>query len=215
MALTKLKEKVREISRTERHTAERLLRELEAKIARLSETFYDIGDVLVQIFDGHHYRGLGDESFRTLLERTRVLSLSQAKKLMEVRRKFGRRQALRLGAEKAYALARYTAHTNAADSPEELIEAGFPIGGRRLPIDTVSVRAIQRATKTAVARHGDSASERERRDAERARRSAERTLRNRGVEGADVQVVRRRGRFVVVMLIPAPRVAAALGRTPR
>ena len=211
MAHGRVRTSVEVISKTKKQKAERILRELERKVRSLAETFYEIGDLLVQVHDGGLYRALGYVSFVAFIEATGILAPTQAKKLMEVRRKFGRQSALSLGPEKAYAIARYTAHTKVADTPEELLEAGFPVAGRRVSMEEVSVRAIQRATRTVLARQGGSVAERERRDAERARRRAEETLRHRGIEGAEVQVRRRRGRYAIVLVIAAGRIGDALG----
>ena len=63
MAHGRVRTSVEVISKTKKQKAERILRELERKVRSLAETFYEIGDLLVQVHDGGLYRALGYVSF--------------------------------------------------------------------------------------------------------------------------------------------------------
>lgn len=199
------------LARTARATAEALLVRIAKQKVRATEAFYDIGGALRQLLDQKLYAALGFTSFEELLAERDVMEVSQAKKLIEVDRKFSRDRALLVGPEKAYALARYAARTKTDDAPEDFIEKGFPIGGRRKPVGEVSVRAVLEATRTAVARQKGSRgeSERARKDAETELRWVKKVLHEHDVEG-QVGLTFRRGSWHLRIEVPAARARSVL-----
>jgi len=199
------------LSKTARARAEVLLGRIEQEKLRATQAFYDIGGALRQLLEEKLYAALGHASFEELLDARNVIDVSQAKKLIEVHRKFSREHALGLGAEKAYALARYAARTKAEDTPEDFVAKGFPIGGKRRPVSEVSVRAVLEATRTAVARQTGSrgASERARKDAETEVLFAKKLLHQHDVEGT-VALAFRRGSWHLRLEVPAHRARAIL-----
>lgn len=176
------------VSKSAQRRAEGLLVLIERKKGEAARAFYEIGAALDEIVSKKLYGVLAYASFEKLLDDREIMAASQAFKLIEVSRKFSRDQALRLGPEKAYALARYVARTRENDNPGELLAEGFPIGGRRRSLDDVTAGQIQEATRTAVRRqkgeHG--ASERAHRDAMSVERRVRAALRHRA--NADVTV---------------------------
>ena len=142
-----------------------------------------------------------------------VMSAAQARKLIEVVRRFDRAMAERLGAEKAYALARYVTRTKQDDDVAELVLEGFPLGGRRKPIDHVTVREITHATQLAVLKqrgqHGES--ERARQTAEGTARRVQAKLRKKTDDQATTALVFRRGSWWLRVLVPAEMADGALG----
>ena len=199
------------LAKTAKATAEALLARIDKQKIRATEAFYDIGGALRQLLEQKLYGARGFASFEDLLAERDVMDATQAKKLIEVHRKFSRDRALAVGPEKAYALARYAARTKADDAPEDFIDKGFPIGGRRKPVAEVSVRAVLEATRTAVARQKGSRgeSERARKDAETELRFVKSLLHQHEVEGL-VGLTFRRGSWHLRIEIPAARTRALL-----
>jgi hypothetical protein len=192
--------------------AEALVDHVVEKKQEMAILFYEIGDALLTLLDDKLYASLGYDSFDALVEDRGLMGLTQAKKLIEVRRTFGRAQALTLGPEKAYALARYAARTKKVDDASDFVARGFPIGGRRRPVEDVSIREIRLATRVAVSRqsgeHG--ANERARLDAESELRVVKSGLRDRGIDGATATLVFRHGMWSVALVIPAHKARSAL-----
>lgn len=106
---------------------------------------------------------------------------------------------------------RYAARTKADDAPEDFVDKGFPIAGRRKPVSEVSVRAVLEATRTAVARQKGSRgeSERARKDAESELRFVKKVLHEHEVQGL-VSLSFRRGSWHLRIEIPAARARAVL-----
>ncbi|MEO6572408.1 MAG: hypothetical protein ABIP89_01120 [Polyangiaceae bacterium] len=204
--------KTRALATKTKARAEALVEHVVEKKQEMAILFYEIGDALHTLLEDKLYASLGYDSFDALVEDRALMSLTQAKKLIEVRRTFGRAQALTLGPEKAYALARYAARTKKADEAAELVERGFPIGGKRRPVEDVSIREIQMATRVAVSRqsgeHG--ANERARHDAEGELRAVKAGLKDRGIEGATAGLVFRHGSWSVTLVVPAHKARSAL-----
>jgi len=111
--------------------------------------FYEAGAALREILESELYRALGAESFDGLLETRRVVGRTQAFKLIEIARAFTAEQAVKLGMEKAYALARYTKATPEDDDPGAIASSG-KLGARKLA--TLGRRAIDEAAKAARSR---------------------------------------------------------------
>jgi hypothetical protein len=195
----------------------RQARELVASIKErkisAARSFYEIGSALLELEQKRLWAVLGHDSLMKLVEAEALMSASQARKLMEVTRRYSRENATALGPDLAYAVARHVERTKAKDSVADILARGFPVNGRRKPIGEVSVREVLRATRSAVekqqGRHGESA--RARRDAEAAARTARRTLSGRGLRDADVRLEFAGGQWLLVVRLPAARTGTLLG----
>jgi hypothetical protein len=203
---------VQELTKAARANAEALIDRVERLKAGVAQAFYEIGRCLGELLDKKLHLSLGFISFETMLEGRGLMSGMQAYKLIEVSRQFSKRDAARLGPEKAYALVRHVARTKQKDDAAEYLLEGFPIGGRRRPIDEVTVRDILAATRTAVSRqHGERGeSERARKDAESIRRKVHAALVKRVGDRAEVKVYFRRGGWRLVVELPAELAESAL-----
>jgi hypothetical protein len=185
--------------------AESLLQSIENRKREIGRAFYDLGTALRELHEKKLYGSLGYDSFDAMLQSRGVMSPAQARKLVEVVRSFERDTAERLGAEKAYALARYVARTKQDDDVDELVAEGFPLGGRRKSIDAVTVRQIAHATQVAVLKqkgeYGENARAKER--AETIARRLSGKLHKKTDGAADVVVVYRHGSWWIKLQIPA------------
>ena len=200
------------LAKDARVRADFLLAIIDRKKAQVARAFYDLGSALRELNDKKLYGILGYPTFDAMLADREVMSAAQARKLIEVVRRFDREMAQRLGAEKAYALARYVTRTKQDDDVAEFVAEGFPLGGRRKSIDEVSVRQITHATQLAVLKqkgqHGEN--ERARQAAESAARKVQASLRKKTDEQATAAVVYRRGSWWLRVLVPAEMAEAAL-----
>jgi hypothetical protein len=200
------------LAKSSRAHAEQLVSEVARLKMIIASSFYEMGSALGEILDQKLYGVLGYKSFEELLEERELLSARQARKFIDVSKAFERAPAVQIGPEKAYALIRYCARTEKNDDPGALVKQGFPVAGRRKPIDVVTVRDIEAATRTAVHRHGSTAdtSERARRDVEAERRAIVVALHKRGA--ADVVVTTKlvRSSWKIVVELPAERARAVL-----
>jgi len=193
------------LAKNARARAESLVRQIETSRAHITRAFYDIGRALREINDKKLFASLGYENLDALLEDRGLMTPQYARRLIEVVRSFDAEQARRLGPEKAYALARYTARTKLADDPAEYIAEGFPVGGKRRPIDDVTVRDIHTATRLALLRQhgGHSENERARRDAESSARTLQGRLHARTSGQGEVRHVFRKGSWWLEIVLPA------------
>lgn len=204
---------VQGLAKASRISAEELITRIERGKVGVAQAFHDIGRCLRELLDKKLYAALGFASFEAMLEGRALMGPTQAAKLIEVSSLFSKRDAVRLGPEKAYALARHVVRTKQKDDPAEYLLAGFPVGGRRRPIDEVTVREIFDATRTAVSRqHGERGeSERAKRDAESIRRKVHAALSKRSGREVDVRVHFRRGGWRLVVELPVELAESALG----
>ncbi len=193
-------------------SADALVARVEALKLGVAQSFHEMGRCLGEILERKLHLSLGYTSFEEMLAARGLMSPMQASKLIEVSRQFSKRDAVRLGPEKAYALVRHVARTKQKDDPAEYLVEGFPVGGRRRPIDEVTVREIVDATRTAVSRqHGEHGeSERARRDAESTHKKVRAALTKRTGGEAEVSVHFRHGAWRVVVDLPAELAESAL-----
>jgi hypothetical protein len=190
------------IAAADRKRAEALLLLIERRKARIAEDFYDLGEALKEIQHRKLHLALGHASFADLLRARGIMGLSQAKKLIEVVSTLPRDQALKLGAEKAYALARYTAATPELDTPQSLLDQGAKIGGK--PIAEISVRDLAVATGKVRAKTGKATPKSDgEREAEQAARKVQAWLRKGGAKGATAEAQKVKGAWWVRLELPA------------
>ncbi len=200
------------LAKSSRVRANELLSFVERRKREITRAFYELGVALRELHEKKLYGSLGYASFDAMLADREVMSGFQARKLIEVVRTFDRDVATRIGAEKAYALARYVDRTKESDDPSEYVLEGFPVGGRRKGIDDVTVREILRATQVAVLRQkgGHGESERARRDAEAVARHVRAKLGERTDHAADVGLVFKRGAWRLRVELPVDMADHAL-----
>ena len=200
------------ITKSARSRAETLLALIEGRKRDIARAFYDLGTALRELNERKLFGSLGHASFDAMLAERGVMSPAQARKLIEVVRSFDRAVAERLGAEKAYALARYCARTKQDDDVGELIEEGFPVGGRRRPIDETTVRQIAHATQLAVLKQKGKfgQNERARERANVIARRLEGKLRKTTDGQAAVRVAFRHGSWWLDVSVPAEMAEQAL-----
>jgi len=193
------------LAKSSRARANHLLVYIERHKREIARAFYELGSALRELHEKKLWAVLGYASFDAMLAEREVMSGFQARKLIEVVKSFDLSVAERLGAEKAYALARYVDRTKESDDPAEYVLEGFPLGGHRKPIDDVTVRDITQATQVAVRKqkgqHGES--ERARRDAESIARRVRGKLAERTDHSSEVALVFKRGAWRLRIDVPA------------
>lgn len=192
------------LAKTSRSRANELLAFVERRQREITRAFYELGVALRELHEKKLWASLGYASFDAMLAERELMSGFQARKLIEVVRSFDGEVAARLGAEKAYALARYVDRTKEKDDPAEYVLEGFPVGGHRKAIDDVTVRDILRATQVAVSRQkgGHGESERARRDAESTARHVRGRLAAKTDHASEVGLVFRKGSWYLRVEVP-------------
>jgi hypothetical protein len=119
-----------------------LTRLIRRRLATVVESFYDVGEALREIVERKLYAAGEHASFAAWVEGTKLMSSTQAEKLLAIVRNVPREAALAAGQERAYALVLLAAATPAPDSAAELL-AGGVVDGQ--PAAKASVRAIKAA----------------------------------------------------------------------
>lgn len=114
------------------------------------------------------------------------MSRVQAFKLMAVSQAFDKKQALRLGVEKPYALVRYVAATPTHDIARSLATTNAPIAGKRL--HAMTVKELRDATQ--CPRTGTAANDHDLKQARANARKLQRQLRADGAKSAKVRAQR-------------------------
>jgi hypothetical protein len=114
------------------------------RLATVVESFYDIGVALTEIAKTKLYAAGGHASLEAYLDAEKLLSPSQARKLIDIVKNIPREQALAVGQERAYALIALSRATPEPDSAVQLIAQG-EVNGQ--PATKAPVRAITAAAK--------------------------------------------------------------------
>lgn len=119
-----------------------------------------------------------------------------------------RDQAIELGEEKAYAIARLVATTPEADTVATMLATGVQVGKKKRAAQSMSRRDLEAVKRTIAARvkKVDPAE----RDAKREARAAEARLRARRVS-AKVDVVKTRCHWWAVIRIPVETLSSVVG----
>lgn len=168
-----------------------LLGIIQQRMVDVVADFWDIGQALGEILDDKLYVADRHRTFEAFLRANGLPSRAQVAKLIAVARSTPRKQALNLGAEKAYALLAFTRATPEADSPAELVDAGRRFAGKTA--DQASLREIEASTRAqrerSAAAKPKTAAQREREREEAAlRRGLARKLKSAGLHGATIVV---------------------------
>lgn len=195
-ALRELRKLAEEAGAKNRAEGEKLVREIVRRRKRIKKEFWEIGTALARLAEPAMYLSMGFKSFAQLLAGRELFGRSHAHRLVEVAKTFTREQALALGAEKAFALARYVAATPEDDLAGAMVDEDAPIGGK--PVSAMSLRDLEAATKSVrQARANNRAKDPLERGARAAARAAQAALRRLGAEGARATVLRERGSWIV------------------
>jgi hypothetical protein len=169
--------------------AEELLLLIARRKARIAEDFYDIGAALAELKKKKLYAALGYASFAAMLTARKVMSARTADKLIEIVGATEREQAIDLGQEKAYALARLVAATPALDTVDEVVAKGAVVRGKRVAVKGKSVRELTALAGEARPKKVDPEAKAAARDA----KALQARLRARGAKGATVTSEKRGG----------------------
>lgn len=186
------------------------LRSLEAlirrRLATVVESFYDVGEALAEVLRRKLYAAAGHASLEAWLKATRLLSITQAMKLMAIAKHVPREQALAAGQERAYALIALASATPEPDSAAELIERGT-IEGQ--PAAQAPVRAIVAEAKAQRAKEPPTPAAKRKAKADGAvERGVRAILREGGVTATEVRV----GRDAVRVVLSRAQVERALAK---
>ncbi|TAK22027.1 MAG: hypothetical protein EPO40_29030 [Myxococcaceae bacterium] len=175
------------------------LKALEALIRRrlvtVVESFYDVGEALSEVLRRKLYAAAEHASLEAWLGATKLLSVTQAMKLLAIVKHVPREQALAAGQERAYALIALASATPEPDSAAELIERGTVEGQ---PAAQAPVRAIVAAAKAQRAKGPQTPAAKAKAKAEGAvERGVRAILRAGGVSATEVSVGREEVRVVL------------------
>jgi hypothetical protein len=189
--------------------ANELLDLIQRRVGRIQEDFFDIGTALRELKDKKLFVSLGFRTFDAMLKKRSPVGRSQAYKLMAIVGKVTRNQAIELGEEKAYAIARLVATTAEPDTVASVLEKGVVIGKKRQKPATMSRREIDAAKRTLVEQ--TKKPDPEARAAERAAREARALLHGRGAKEARVEAKKVKGQWWAVVHLPVRELSLGLG----
>jgi hypothetical protein len=165
--------------------------ELVAHIRRnmqfITDAFFEIGVALTALNNNRLYSALGYSTFADALANLKLMSQSQANKLIAVAQLVPREAAVQLGSEKSYALTRYVQVAPEAQTVQQLLHAGR-LNGK--PLTEISVQELEDTTRRLASRRprrpGSAAAR-----AATVARQAQALLRKRGWDGVRVTPVAR------------------------
>ena len=116
----------------------------------IATAFYDMGEALLRLKRPEVWRALGHESFASMCDVELEMSVSQAERLIAIVQHMTKREAAKLGAAKAAALADLVDATPAKDTVKGALTRGVKLpDGKKLNARTASTRAIGEAAKAA------------------------------------------------------------------
>lgn len=185
-----------------------LLAVIARRMQRIEEDFFDIGVALKELKDKKLFVALGDATFDAMLAKRIPIGRSQAYKLIAIADRVTRDEAIQLGEEKAYAIARLVAVTPDADTVASVLDKGVRVGTRERSAKAMSRREIDAVKRSIVkrSRKPDPAE----RDAKREARAVQARLRQRHV-GAKIEVAREKGKWWAILRIPIADLASLAG----
>lgn len=187
--------------------AEELLALIARRKQRIAEDFYDIGAALAELKKKKLYAAIGYASFSAMLVARGVTSVRTADKLIEIVAAMKRGEAIALGQEKAYALARLVAATPEPDSVAEVVTGGAVVRGKRVAVRGKSVREIERLAGEARPR----AIGPEEKAARATARALQAAARKGGAKRAVVTCERRAGGYWARLEAPIDELARVIG----
>ena len=116
--------------------------------AQIAESFYDIGEALVRLKRPDVVKAAGHATFRELCEEDLEMSVATADRLVAIVTHVAREDALRMGQQRALALAQLANATPEADSAAQLETKTRKLpSGKRLDLSKASTREIESATR--------------------------------------------------------------------
>lgn len=209
LAVHKEATKIRE---ADKRDAESLLELIARRKARISEDFYEIGKALRDLLKKKLYLALHFKSFKEMLQKRDVMSVTAAKKLIAIVSSVPVEKALALGVEKAYALARYTAATPELDTPALLLDSNAEVGGKK--VTEASVRDLTRATQGVHAKTKPRKASPEEAAATKAARALTAWLRTHKITGATATAKRsgKTYRLLIDLPLSASATLLAIGK---
>lgn len=169
----------------DRPQAEALLAHVQRNMGLIKDAFFEIGLALTELNNNRMYLALGHATFADMLEARGLMSQAQANKLIAVATLLPREAAVRLGAEKSYALTRYAQASAPSGGLAGLLESG-KVKGRSL--DTVTLRELTELTRD-VRGPRKTGKEDSRAEARSQARKAQSALRKAGMSMARVEAV--------------------------
>jgi len=188
-ALVTLKSAAQLERAAERSRAEELLAHVERNMGLITDAFFEIGAALTQLLNNRLYLALGYQTFAELLEQRHLMSQAQANKLIAVATLMPREAAVKLGAEKSYALTRYVQAASPTGGLARVLEAGR-VKGR--PLESLTVRQLTELTREIRGPRPTQGSD-ALLEARRLARQAQATLRKRGLASLRAEATGSRG----------------------
>lgn len=170
------------------------------RMERITEDFFDMGEALRELEEKRLFVALGFKSLGELLKAHGLMSRSKAFELIHIVKTVPRRQALSLGSEKAYAIARLTAATKQLDTVEEIAKEGVVVRGRKRKVADLSAEEIEKLARKERGKHQKVAPEA--REARSAARELQAGLRKKGARTAKVEAEQRHGAWLLVITLP-------------
>lgn len=125
--------------------AHNLVLDIRKRSERMAEDAHAIGTSLKQLSSPAMYQALGAKSFAELLKREKLMSKSQAYKLIAVAETYTKADLKKLDFEKAYALISYVEATPKDDLAVELFRANARIANSY--ISNMTAKSIEAAAK--------------------------------------------------------------------
>lgn len=185
-----------------------LLALIARRLERIEEDFFEIGAALKELKDKKLFVAFGYRNFDALLAARIPIGRSQAYKLIAIAGRVTREQAIELGEEKAYAIARLVATTPEADTVDSVLAKGVRVGGHERSAKAMSRREIDAVKRTVASRakKPDPAERAAKHDA----RAGQATLRKRGVR-ARIDVVKEQGLWWAVVRVPIEKLSSLVG----
>jgi hypothetical protein len=185
-----------------------LLAIIARRMQRIEEDFFDIGIALKELKDKKLFVALGHPTFDAMLAKRVPIGRSQAYKLLAIAERVTRDEAIELGEEKAYAIARLVAITPEADTVASVLDKGVRVGKKRRSTKTMSRREIDKVKRTVAGR--SKKPDPEERDAKREARAVQARLRARRV-AANIDVAKERGKWFALVRVPIADLASLAG----
>ncbi|MCC6621450.1 MAG: hypothetical protein IT385_09345 [Deltaproteobacteria bacterium] len=125
-------------------SAEELLTRARAVQGSITSGFWELGRILVELSERRAHTALGYERFDAMITERLGISKSVATRLMVVAGRLPRKEAVKLGQERAYALIAYAAASPGGEDPVALARADAEIVDGR-PLSQTSVRELMAA----------------------------------------------------------------------